>query len=98
MTAHTVAALHAIVLYIALKYELHAQYLYIPSEARGEQTASLAILWWGTVAPSAPVITMLLDVGKWCNILACMCGPWLKLHSVTCTSTCSCAFYAIPTS
>ena len=39
MTAHTVAALHAIVLYIAL------QYLHIPSEARGEQTASLAILW-----------------------------------------------------
>ena len=35
MTAHTVAALHAIVLYIALKYELHAQYLRIPSEARG---------------------------------------------------------------
>ena len=45
MTAHTVAALHAIVLYIALKYELHAQYLRIPSEARGEQTASLVILW-----------------------------------------------------
>ena len=44
MTAHTVAALHAIVLYIALKYELHVQYLHIPSEARGEQTASLAIL------------------------------------------------------
>ena len=44
MTAHTVAALHAIVLYIALKYESHAQYLHIPSEARGEQTASLAIL------------------------------------------------------
>ena len=37
--------MHAIVLYIALKYELHAQYLHIPSEARGEQTASLAILW-----------------------------------------------------
>ena len=45
MTAHTVAALHAIVLDIALKYELHAQYLHILSEARGEQTASLAILW-----------------------------------------------------
>ena len=45
MTAHIVTALHAIVLYIALKYELHAQYLHIPSEARGEQTASLAILW-----------------------------------------------------
>ena len=45
MTAHTAAALHTIVLYITLKYELHAQYLHITSEARGEQVASLAILW-----------------------------------------------------